>query len=157
MTRILYRKANIEDVEQLSILVGQLNQFHNDATIISSEILRRDWAHIEAFVAEDTGNTQLVGFVSGYNGYQFHTGTPRYEIQNLHVSELYRRKGIAKALISFVVAQKFSEGGRKFALGVDNDNKVAREFYISLGFEEKSLDHAKRCVLEKENLARMVN
>lgn len=132
--KISIRKAKIEDAEALSDLAHELNLFHDNDTKPSAEKFREDWQHIDAYIAEENGSP--VGFLSGYNNYQFHNATLRFEIQNLYVKESYRRHGVAKKLCANVIKEKQALGVEKFSLGVDENNSEAINFYESMGFKK---------------------
>jgi ribosomal protein S18 acetylase RimI-like enzyme len=149
----LFRKARPEDAEQLAEMAYELNLFHGEDIRISPDVIRRDWPHIEAYVVEQDG--ALAGFLSGFDNYQFHTATLRFEIQNLHVREKARRKGIGRILMQGVIKEKYRAGIRKFSLGVMAHNQQARMFYESMGFAQRPVDNL-RYVLTGESLEKII-
>ncbi len=142
-----FRRAIKKDVGALVELITELNQYHNDDFKPKSEKLIKDWDKFEVFIVEDSNN-EIVAFLSGYDSYQLHATTLRYEIQNLHVKATHRKRGIGGLIMEETIAIKRSEGVEKFSLGVSKDNETARLFYKSLGFEENLDDLNIRCKLQ---------
>ncbi|MFW9907210.1 MAG: GNAT family N-acetyltransferase [Candidatus Thorarchaeota archaeon] len=66
------------------------------------------------------------------------------EIIGLGVNEEYRRRGFASVLVKDAIAHAksvFAEKGeilRRVFLFMESENKTARQFYESIGFEEKA-------------------
>lgn len=60
-------------------------------------------------------------------------------ILNIAVHPGYRRQGIAKRLLDYVMEFSIDEGVRCFVLEVRNRNKAAIEFYKGFGFREVGL------------------
>lgn len=58
-------------------------------------------------------------------------------IITLGVHPLYRRRGIARALLKSVMGQAFDVGVRLVTLEVRESNEAAKSLYLSLGFSEK--------------------
>ena len=69
-------------------------------------------------------------------------GDPQYTIpdRRLYVSRLivkdeYRRHGIGKKLVDFIVRNAQQEGYRELSIGVDLDNYPALRLYAQMGFD----------------------
>ena len=69
-------------------------------------------------------------------------GDPQYTIpdRRLYVSRLivkdeYRRQGIGKKLVDFIVRKAQQEGYRELSIGVDLDNYPALRLYAQMGFD----------------------
>ena len=69
-------------------------------------------------------------------------GDPQYTIpdRRLYVSRLivkdeYRRQGIGKKLVNFIVRNAQQEGYRELSIGVDLDNYPALRLYAQMGFD----------------------
>lgn len=81
------------------------------------------------FVAEDNGNTVgvIIAGNDGRRGYIYHTA----------VNPEYRRKGIAKALVSTALKALHDLGINKAALVVFNRNADGNAFWESIGFTSR--------------------
>ena len=69
-------------------------------------------------------------------------GDPQYTIpdRRLYVSRLiikdeYRRQGIGKKLVDFIIRKGQQEGFRELSVGVDLDNDPALRLYVQMGFD----------------------
>ena len=70
------------------------------------------------------------------------TGDPQYTIpdRRLYVSRLivkdeFRRRGIGKKLVDFIIRKAQQEGYRELSIGVDLDNDPALRLYVQMGFD----------------------
>ena len=135
MEQFVFRRAKIEDANKLAELAYELNLYHGENIKPTAEKFIKDWKYFEAFVIETHG--QIIAFTIGYLTYQFHTAILRFEIQNLHVQEEFRGLGVASMLFKNLILAKHKEGVRKFSLGVQVENKIARSFYEKFGFDER--------------------
>ncbi|KUJ50956.1 GNAT family N-acetyltransferase [Chryseobacterium sp. JAH] len=131
------RKAQIQDLPQLSELFDQYRVFyHKDSDIPSAENFlkeRIEKADSEIFVAESEG--QLVGFVQLYPLFSS-TRMKRYWLLNdLFVNENYRGKGFSKELIEEAkeLAKLTNAAGILLETGKSND--IGNQLYPSCGFE----------------------
>lgn len=155
MCCVQIRKAVVADVDQLAGLAHELNLFHNDDTRPSSDLLSQHWGKYEAFVAVDQ-EQKLVGYIAGHATFEFHTATPGYKIQNMAVTQGRRRSGVGRALMHWVVFEKYETGIRNFSLGVEDGNDAALAFYQSMGFVDRDCGEFKSCSLRGEALEAVV-
>ena len=137
----IFRRADKNDAEELVVLSHELNLYHGSNEIPDCKKLTQYWNRFSVFVV--TVEEEIVGYLSGYESFQFHSATLGFEVQNLYVKENYRKMGIGKLLMQKVIAIKYHEGVERFALGAQLDNHIAREFYMNLGFSEREQDHAR--------------
>ena len=79
------------------------------------------------YVARDEGGIVL-GFCS------FWRVVDELHINNLAVAEPYRRRGIATALLDYVLKEGVRMGARRATLEVRRSNDAARHLYERLGF-----------------------
>ena len=66
------------------------------------------------------------------------------EIEQLAVSEKYRRQGVAKALLDHIAASAVSDGITMLELNTWAFNDVARRCFERLGFSERSARHERQ-------------
>ncbi|MFZ4762868.1 MAG: GNAT family N-acetyltransferase [Alphaproteobacteria bacterium] len=150
----IFRKADITDAEKLVGLCHELNLYHGVNEKPDCKKLTQYWDYFSVFVVAT--EEEIVGFLSGYESFQFHLAILGFELQNLYVKENYRKMGVGKMLMQKVIAIKYHEGVERFALGAQLDNHAAREFYQNLGFHERAQDHA-RYVLTGDKLKKFVS
>ncbi len=77
-----------------------------------------------------------------------------FYMERLAVLPEYRHKGYGKELIDFVVDFVREHGGKKISIGIINENRVLKAWYIRYGFVETGLKAFKHlpfevCFMEK--------
>ena len=78
-----------------------------------------------------------------------------FYMEKLAVLPEYRHKGIGKKLIDFASACVKRNGGKKVSIGIINENKRLKDWYIKYGFVETEVKVFKHlpfivCFMEKE-------
>lgn len=131
------RKANLQDLKQLSELFDQYRIFyHKDSDISAAENFLKERIEnndSEIFVAEHEG--KLVGFVQLYPLFSS-TRMKRYWLLNdLFVNENFRGKGFSKELIEEgkELAKSTNSAGLLLETGKSND--IGNQLYPSCGFD----------------------
>ncbi|MFH1282607.1 MAG: ribosomal protein S18-alanine N-acetyltransferase [bacterium] len=71
--------------------------------------------------------------VIGYIGYWYIEG--EVQILNLAVKDEFRKKGIAKQMLMYILDVVYNNGAKSIYLEVRRSNLVAQKLYKSLGFE----------------------
>ncbi len=61
-----------------------------------------------------------------------------YYMEKLAVLPEYRHKGYGAKLVTFVLDYVSTEGGQKLSIGIINEHKVLKDWYLKLGFTETS-------------------
>lgn len=152
----LIRPATIDDFSAMTPLWRQLDDYHHmkdpEAFPRIEAALPRSRAYIEdiirradysLLVAEDVSDeAQLLGLCL----VQIKTLPPNavlparviFEIENLVVDEMARRRGIARALCSKAEQWSRQNGASEMLLTVLDFNHAARAFYQQIGFLPKS-------------------
>jgi ribosomal protein S18 acetylase RimI-like enzyme len=62
-----------------------------------------------------------------------------YYIERLSVLPEKRHLGIGKSLLDFACAEINKKGGKEISIGIINENKILKEWYIEYGFIEKAI------------------
>ena len=76
------------------------------------------------------------GFASLQWGFTTTKGMPILRVQSLFVQPIYRRKGVARALLNYAVELGRSAGAHRLQLETDADNDAGHQLYESFGFEQ---------------------
>lgn len=102
---------------------------------------------IEMYGAYDDG--MYVGFVAIEKANE-----DSFYMEKLAVLPEYRHQGIGKNLIDCVFSYVKAHGGKKVSIGIINENKRLKDWYIKYGFKEtgvKIFDHLpfEVCFMEK--------
>lgn len=92
---------------------------------------------------------QRVGFVAVERA-----DDDRWYMERLAVLPEYRHKGIGRTLMDFVFETVRQRGGKKVSIGIINENRVLKKWYIDYGFVEtgtRAFSHLpfEVCFLEK--------
>lgn len=89
-------------------------------------------------------NNTLIGFVAIEK-----SDENLYFMEKLAVLPEYRHNGYGLRLINFVIERVKEEGGKKISIGIINENRVLKDWYIKNGFSEtgiKQFPHLPFCV-----------
>lgn len=133
MSKINIRKANASDMEGVHRMVQELADYEklSDQVETSPETLVRDGFGerplFECFVAE-TEEDGIVGIAFFYFGYSTWKGKNLY-LEDLVVTESYRRKGIGKLFFDALVAYAREQSVREMRWHVLDWNEPAIKFY----------------------------
>ena len=127
------QRSDVEDVVEMSHAVGDhegmpASKF-DAASFLSFGFGRRQLFH--CYVA-DCGE-RLVGHVCATRSFDFQEGCPAFWIADLYVDPRYRRRGIARSLIAAIATQALHSKPSLVQWLIAPDNKLARDFYRSLG------------------------
>ena len=132
------RKANLQDLAQLSQLFDEYRTFYHKSSDFSaaqqflSERLENN--NSEIFVAEEGG--QLVGFTQLYPLFSS-TRMKRYWLLNdLYVNPNFRGKGFSKALIERAKQLCRESDSCGMYLETGKDNQIGNQLYPGAGFKK---------------------
>jgi GNAT superfamily N-acetyltransferase len=151
---LLIRPASVDDVTLLLAMIRELAEFEHelDLCVIKEADLLRDGfganPSFRALIADWDG--QPAGYALFFGSYSTWAGR-RLFLEDLYVRELFRARGIGKALLAFVARIAVQENCHGMQWEVLDSNEKAIELYKSLGAE--FLDQW-RPVLLKDNALR---
>lgn len=115
----------------------ELSQYTKENLI--SELRKRPTCHI--FIARNQDSQEPAGLVISFEGFSTFSCKPLLNLHDVCVLSAYRRKGVAKTLLTFV--SKYAQetlGCCKMTLEVLDGNEPAKALYQSLGFAAYELD-----------------
>ena len=132
------RKANLQDLAQLSQLFDEYRTFYHKSSdrsaaqqFLSERLENND---SEIFVAED--GSQLVGFTQLYPLFSS-TRMKRYWLLNdLYVNPNFRGKGFSKALIEEAKVLCRTSDSCGMYLETEKENMIGNQLYPSVGFKK---------------------
>ena len=133
----MIRKAEAKDLPILTQLACSLWPEHSpeEMALELAEILEKpDAAFFLAYAAE-TG----AGFAQCQLRHDYVEGTdssPVGYLEGIYVAEPYRRKGLARGLLSACEGWAKGKGCREFASDCELDNTQSLQFHRRMGFEE---------------------
>ena len=135
---ISIRKAVKEDVPAMFRLIKELAEYERapEAVINTEQMLLEDGfgtnAIYKAFVAE--ADKKIVGLALYYTAYSTWKGKI-YFLDDIVVTEQYRRHGVGKKLIDNVLKDAYENGTNQIRWQVLEWNTPAIEFYKKVGME----------------------
>jgi len=129
------RKGNTRDLPSIHNLICELASFENepDAVATTADSISNDFAngHFKAFVAENESDGKIIGAAIYYTAYSTWNG-PYLWLEDLIVSEHFRRKGIGKLLMDCLIVEAKSAEIPFIKWQVLDWNNPAIEFYKKL-------------------------
>ena len=131
------RKATPEDIPLILELIRELAEYERapEEAVATPEDLRRDGFsaeprfHVE--IAEWDG--EPAGFALWFFNYSTWQGKPGLYLEDLFVRPQFRKKGIGKALLTYLAKVAVQKGCGRYQWQVLDWNTPAIEFYASLG------------------------
>jgi GNAT superfamily N-acetyltransferase len=135
--------AGASDLEQLVELLGIL--FTQEAELSPDpqkqrralQIILADPSRARIYVAREAG--RIVAMAALHFTTSTAEGGKAAWFEDCIVRPEYRRKGLGKALLEFVVGQAKAEGALRVMLLTDGDNERAQALYRKMGFADSSM------------------
>src|SRR5512142_203550 len=135
-TGILVRDVTEGDAEAIARLITEFIHLTTTAEQVARR-LRRSAVVEHPILAEVDGN--VAGFASLRLLNYLSEDTPYAEVSELFVSERYRRRGIARALMTELEVRARAAGASNLAVLTAPDNTTAIALYRAMGFREFSI------------------
>ena len=131
------RKANLQDIPQLSVLFNDYRIFYRqapDLALAETYLAARLQAQESViFVAESAG--ELMGFTQLYPTFCSVACAPYFVLYDLFVAKSGRRNGVAEALLKAAADFAREQGAERLELATAIDNTQAQELYEKCGWE----------------------
>ncbi|MFS0824480.1 aminoglycoside 6'-N-acetyltransferase [Bacillus sp. 1P02SD] len=132
-------KATVKDIRVIVSLALQLWP-ENDESVFTkefTELIHDEKAVI--FLAKEKEENEAIGFAQCQLRVDYVEGTessPVGYLEGIFVREEYRRKGVAKQLLSSCEKWAKSKGCLEFASDVELENDESLKFHLKNGFQE---------------------
>lgn len=135
------RSAQKEDLKQLSVLFNSYRCFYGrDSDLsIATEFLSERLEHKDStiFIAESE-NGLLAGFVQLYPTFSSVSAKRAWILNDLYISDDYRRRGVANQLMSQALEYCRENGAAWVSLQTALDNTSAQALYEKIGFSREN-------------------
>lgn len=133
----MIRKAEIKDLPILAELACQLWPDHTveDMQVEFAQIIAKNDAAYFLAYAEETA----IGFAQCQLRHDYVEGTdssPVGYLEGIYVEDGYRKKGVAKELLTVCENWAKEKGCTEFASDCELDNSQSLQFHLNVGFEE---------------------
>lgn len=142
MDNLLIRPAIKNDIDNVIELLRQLIFYTHSDNMINIKSIKKLFSFMDKNENQYRNivaciDDLVVGFLSMvYYKSFYHVGGTAL-INELIVSEYYRKKGIGRALIQYAINLSKRDGMDEIEVGTEKDNTSAIEFYRSVGFDEE--------------------
>lgn len=139
--KINYRKAEVKDLFQLSKLFDKYRVFYNktsDASGAQKFLLERIENSDSEIIVAETEDGSLVGFTQLYPLFSSTKMQRLWLLNDLYVSELFRGKGVSKALIDAAKEIAINTNACGLLLETAKTNEIGNRLYPATGFKLES-------------------
>lgn len=138
---IRIRKASLADIPRILELYEELTE---EKQTISSDTAQRVFIEIAAMPNQELLVAEKDGFVVGSLFVQIipnlsHDARPWAILENMIVDNRYRRQGIGRLLLEYVLNRSREAGCYKVQLLSNEKRLEAHKFYRSMGFKDSAL------------------
>ena len=144
MSKIIIRKADKDDINDLAELLSELFELEKDFTadidtqIRGLSMIISNPASI-VLLAEDVNNSKTVGMCTMQILVSTAQGSKSGHIEDVIITKERRGEGIGKLLLKAVIDIAKKEGCTRLQLSADNNNTPAHGFYKKLGWNQTNL------------------
>ncbi|MGL5083077.1 MAG: GNAT family N-acetyltransferase [Microcoleaceae cyanobacterium] len=137
-------QAHFEHLEEVSKLFDQYRVFYKSPSDLEAarKFLQERFQRGDSIIFVIRDNSHMVGFTQLYPSFSSVSMKPIWILNDLFVEESYRKKGVAKSLIS--AAEDFARrtGAVRIILATQASNMAAQSLYESLGYaKDKDFYH----------------
>jgi ribosomal protein S18 acetylase RimI-like enzyme len=133
---MLLRDVRENDAEAIAQLITEFTHLTTTAAEVRQRLARSQGIDHPILAELDGG---VVGFASLRLVNYLGEDSPYAEISELFVTERYRRRGIARALMTELEKRARAAGASSMAVLTAADNDTAIALYRAMGFEEFSI------------------
>lgn len=123
--------ANINHLESVAVLFDRYRIFYNQTSNLEAakEFLKERFQNNDSVVFAANDNGKLVGFTQLYPSFSSVSMKRVWILNDLYVEESYRRRGIAKLLMSFAEKYTKESGAVRVILATHISNITAQKLY----------------------------
>jgi GNAT superfamily N-acetyltransferase len=146
MERVEVRRAGMEDISELAVLMGELGYPATEEQMKSRLSNLEKLPGLYNLVADFEG--EVVGMIGFHTGYLYTADSMYARVIALVVHSDHRSKGIGKLLLSKAEEALKTLGVSGIALNNGNrsEREAAHGFYERLGFKKKSTGFVKKLI-----------
>ena len=133
---MIVRKATFEDLHPLAILFDEYRQFYGASTNlkISHQFLQQRFENQQSVIFIHVKDEKITGFVLLYLGFSSVACSKYYLLDDVYVTPIYRRQGVAKQLIDTAILYTRHEDAIHISQETKKNNYQSHQLYESMGF-----------------------
>lgn len=133
---MLVRRAQVEDLQQLSVLFDEYRQFYGASSNqeLSYQSLKQRFEDQQTVIFINTKDDIFTGFILLYLRFSSVACSKFYVLDDVYITPLYRRHGAARQLIDTAILFARHENALRISLDTQKNNHQSHKLYESMGF-----------------------
>jgi ribosomal protein S18 acetylase RimI-like enzyme len=133
---MLVRRAQVEDLQQLSVLFDEYRQFYGASSNqeLSYHFLKQRFEDQQTVIFINTKDDIFTGFILLYLRFSSVACSKFYVLDDVYITPLYRRHGAARQLIDTAILFVRHENALRISLDTQKNNHQSHKLYESMGF-----------------------
>ena len=133
---MLVRRAQVEDLQQLSVLFDEYRQFYGASSNqeLSYQFLKQRFEDQQTVIFINTKDDIFIGFILLYLRFSSVACSKFYVLDDVYITPVYRRHGAARQLIDTAILFARHENALRISLDTQKNNHQSHKLYESMGF-----------------------
>lgn len=133
---MIVRRATLDDLIPLAGLFDEYRQVYREASnlAIAEKFLKQRFENAETVIFVHIHNEKLTGFIILYRGFSSIRCRTYYILDDVYVTPVNRRQGVARQLIDTAILFAQHEGAAKIHVDTPKHAAQAHQLYESMGF-----------------------
>ena len=135
--------ANIEHLDEISVLFNQYRVFYDQPSDIDSArlFLKKRFDDLDSIIFAASDGEQIVGFTQLYPSFSSVSMKRVWILNDLFVTFSHRNQGVARSLMA--IAKQYAQDTEaiRVSLSTQHSNQAAQALYKSLGYEKDEVFH----------------
>ncbi|MFV5491018.1 GNAT family N-acetyltransferase [Acinetobacter sp. ASP199] len=133
---MLVRRAQVEDLQKLSVLFDEYRQFYGASSNqeLSYQFLKQRFEDQQTVIFINTKDDILTGFILLYLRFSSVACSTFYVLDDVYITPPYRRHGAARQLIDTAILFARHENALRISLETQKNNHQSHKLYESMGF-----------------------
>ena len=147
---MLVRRAQVEDLQQLSVLFDEYRQFYGASSNqeLSYQFLKQRFEDQQTVIFINTKDDIFTGFILLYLRFSSVACSKFYVLDDVYITPVFRRQGAAKQLIDTAILFAKHEQALRITLETQKNNYQSHKLYESMGFIKDDEFQTYHCFLK---------
>ena len=134
------KQATIENLDEIVQLFNEYRIFYKQDSDINGvkKFIFERFEHMESiiFIAIETESNNIIGFTQVYPSFSSVSMKRSLILNDLYVSENYRKNGVGKLLLNAVKSYAIKINAKGIGLSTAIDNNTAQKLYENNGYKK---------------------
>ena len=129
-------KANINDLDELSLLFDQYRIFYSMASDVTrcKKFITKRLSNKDSIIYLARVDNKAAGFIQIYPSFSSVAMKPTWVLNDLYVNQSFRKLGCAKSLMQHIEIEALRQNIFSIKLSTAVDNHTAKHLYCSVGY-----------------------